>query len=208
MAGGQGAPDRSEGMIERESTTPSRTWTILRSNVLFVLAVGILIGIVGAAAVREVMKGHVATSASSSPRSAVPPRPPLTRAEEAYIQALWPIHGDVERTAVRVSLGNIFYKINEIRPPELKRRLDDALATYRQAKIRLAALEPPPSFEGQHNDYLTAVGLFEGAALEVLKMFDDGNDNHLLVAYPLSREGANKIRAVGAQFWRDEFPPN
>jgi len=26
---------------------------------------------------------------------------------EAYIQALWPIHGDVERSAVRVSLGKI-----------------------------------------------------------------------------------------------------
>jgi hypothetical protein len=39
-------------------------------------------------------------------------------------------------------------------------------------------------------------------------MFDDGNDEHLLAAYPLSQEGSDKIRAVGAQFWRDEFPPN
>jgi hypothetical protein len=208
MAGSQAAPDPSEGMTERESPTPSRTWTILRSNALFVLAVGILIGIVGAAAVREVLKGRVATSASPSPRRAVPPRPPLTRAEEAYIQALWPIHGDVERTAVRVSLGHIFYKINEIGRVELKRRVDDALATYRQAKIRLDALQPPLSFERQHNDYLAAVRLFEGSTLEVLKMFDDGNDEHLVVAYPLSREGSNRIREVGAQFWRDEFPPN
>jgi hypothetical protein len=39
-------------------------------------------------------------------------------------------------------------------------------------------------------------------------MFDDGNDEHLLAAYPLSQEGSDKIRAVGGQFWRDEFPPN
>src|SRR5689334_19652619 len=30
--------------------------------------------------------------------------PALSDAEESYIRALWPIHGDVERSAVRVSL--------------------------------------------------------------------------------------------------------
>jgi len=39
-------------------------------------------------------------------------------------------------------------------------------------------------------------------------MFDDGNDEHLLAAYPMSREGSDKIREVGAKFWEDEFPPH
>ena len=30
-----------------------------------------------------------------------PPRPALSPAEEAYIRALWPIHGSVERSTVR-----------------------------------------------------------------------------------------------------------
>ena len=49
-----------------------------------------------------------------------PPKPAFTRAEEAYIQALWPIHGEVERSAVRMSLGNIFYKIKDMGKAESK----------------------------------------------------------------------------------------
>ena len=63
-------------------------------------------------------------------------KPAFTRAEEAYIQALWPIHGEVERSTVRVSLGKIFYKTNEMGKPELKSRVEDALATYRRAEAR------------------------------------------------------------------------
>jgi hypothetical protein len=143
------------------------------------------------------------------PRSETgPQRPPFTRAEEAYIQALWPIHGEVERSAVRVSLGNIFYKINEMGKVDLKARVDGALAIYRRAEERIRALQPPPSVESAHEDYLAAVALLQRAALEVQKMFDDGNDEHLLAAYPLSQEATNKIREVGAKFWQDEFPPN
>jgi hypothetical protein len=107
-----------------------------------------------------------------------------------------------------MSLGQIFYKIHDMDRAELKTRVDDALATYRQAEMRLRDLRPPPSLQRAHADYLAAVELFQKSALEVLKMFEDGNDDHLLVAYPLNLEGSNKIRAIGAQFWRDEFPAN
>src|SRR5262249_45170299 len=159
------------------------------------------------AVVHEVTSGRVATPMLTQPTPR-PLRPPLSRDEEAYSQALWPIHGAVERSAVRMSLGQIFYKIQDMNRAELKTRVDDALATYRQAEMRLHALRPPPSLQHAHDDYLAAVKLFQKSALEVLKMFDDGNDDHLLAAYPLSLEGSNKIRVVGAQFWRDEFPPN
>jgi len=39
--------------------------------------------------------------------------------------------------------------------------------------------------------------VFQQSALEVLKMFEDGDDEHLLAAYPLSQEGSNKIRESG-----------
>jgi hypothetical protein len=175
-----------------------------------VLAVTILalVGMVVFAVIREATTTrHEPTSALPRP-AAMPPPPAFTPAEEVYIQALWPIHGEVERSTVRLSLGKIFYKINEMGPAELKGRVETALATYRRAEARLNALQPPPSLERAHNDYLAAVRLFQQSAVEVLKMFDDGNDEHLLAAYPLSQEGSDKIRAVGAQFWRDEFPPN
>jgi hypothetical protein len=175
-----------------------------------VLAVTVLalLGIVAFAVTREAtttVRGPI--PAVSQPAS-TPQKPAFTRAEEAYIQALWPIHGEVERSTVRVSLGKIFYKTNEMGKADLKARVDKALATYRTAEARIRALQPPPSLQRAHDEYLAAVGLFQKSAFEVLKMFDDGNDDHLLAAYPLSQEGSNKIREVGAQFWQDEFPPN
>ena len=93
-------------------------------------------------------------------------------------------------------------------PTNFKARVDAALATYRRAEERIRALQPPPSLERAHSDYLAAVELFQKSALEVEKMFDDGNDEHLLAPYPLSQEGSDKIREIGVRFWQDEFPPN
>ena len=147
------------------------------------------------------------TAVSSRP-VARPPRPPLTPAEEAYMRALWPIHGDVERSLMRASLGQIFYKTADLSRAELKTRIEEALATYRSADTRLRALEPPPSLRHEHEQYLAAVRLFQESAMEASKMFKDGRDDHLLAAYPKSQEGSDKIREVGGKFWPHEFPPN
>jgi len=176
--------------------------TALSATVLALLAV------VAFGVTREATTTGRTPSPALSRPGIPPPKPAFTRAEEAYIQALWPVHGEVERSAVRMSLGKIFYKIGDMGKAELKARVDDALATYRRAEARIGALQPPPSLQRAHDDYLAAVELFEKSALEVLKMFDDGNDDHLLAAYPLSQEGSNKIREIGAKFWQDEFPPN
>jgi len=191
--------------LERPSTR-SAFRTRGRWLALGIALAGILVGILAFAVVRETTAPVAKPAPAQSER--LPARPPLTRAEEAYIQALWPIHSEVERSAVRMSLGKIFYKVNDMGRAELKTRVDDALATYRRAETRLQTLQPPPSLAPAHDDYVAAVQLFEKSALETLKMFDDGNDDHLLAAYPLSQEASNKIRAIGAQFWRDEFPPN
>jgi hypothetical protein len=167
-----------------------------------------LLGVVAFGVTREVTTTGRTPSPALSRPAATPPKPAFTRAEEVYIQALWPIHGEVERSTVRVSLGKIFYKINELGKADLKTKVDAALATYRRAEERISALQPPSSFARAHDEYLAAVRLFQQAALEVLKMFDDGNDEHLLAAYPLSQEGSDKIREIGAKFWEDEFPPH
>ena len=84
-----------------------------------------------------------------------------------------------------MSLGKIFYKINEMRKEDLRARVDAALATFRRAEDRIRALQPPPSLERAHDDYLAAVELFQKSALEVIKMFDDGNDELLALLYTL-----------------------
>jgi len=204
MASGQTSPPTlspATGASGSSAHPPSRARVVLSAVGLIFLA-----GVVTVAAVLEMRASRAVVSEPETRVAA--PRPPLTRAEEAYIRALWPIHGDVERSTVRMSLGQIFYKTNDLGRKDLKARVDEALLTYRSAETRLRALQPPPSLQSAHSDYLGAVRLFQRSALEVLKMFDDGGEEHLRAAYPLSQEGSDKIREVGAKFWPDEFPPN
>ena len=91
---------------------------------------------------------------------------------------------------------------------ELRTRLEDALAEYRTADQRLRTLQPPQSLAGRQEAYLSAVQLFEESTVEMLRMYDDGNDEHLARGFPLSIEGSDKIREVGQEFWPDEYPPN
>src|SRR5215470_12215990 len=97
---------------------------------LICLGVLALLGAVVFAAVREMTMSSRAMVPPPSRRTVAVARPPFTRGEETYIQALWPIHGDVERSTVRMSLGQIFYKTSDFSRPQLKARVDEALATY------------------------------------------------------------------------------
>ena len=164
-----------------------------------------LVGVIGFALSREA----ATTTPAGGPRPVLPaPRPALSPAEQAYIEALWPIHTQVERNVVRVALGTAFYKVQNLDRAALKTRLDEALATYRQAEERLRALQPPPSLRGSHEGYLAAVQLFQRSTVEMLRMYEDGRDEHLLAAFPLSQEGSDKIREIGNRFWPGEYPPN
>ena len=182
-------------------------WPLGLKGSLIAVATLALLGVLSFTALREATTTVRAPGAAVS-RPAALPKPAWTRAEEAYIQALWPIHGEVERNAVRLSLGRIFYKANEIGKPELKARLEPTLTAFRQAEERMQALQPPPSLARAHEEYLAAVRLFQQSVLETRKMFEDGDDGHLLAAYPASREGSDKIREIGVKFWEDEFPPH
>ena len=183
-------------------------WPLSGRNTMIAAAVMGLLATVAFGVLREApFNGHTAAPALSRPAAATP-HPAFTRAEEAYIQALWPIHGDIERSAVCSSLGAIFYTTNDLPKADLKVRIEAALTTYRQAEARISALQPPSSLARTHDDYLVAVRLFEQSAGEALKMFDDGDDGHLLVAHSFSQQGSNKIREIGGRFWQDEFPPN
>jgi hypothetical protein len=150
----------------------------------------------------------VAAVFENAARVAKASRPALTAAEEKYIRELWPIHGDVERSTLRMSLGQIFYTTHDLSRADLGSRVKEASATYQAAEARLHALEPPASLRTEHMAYLSAVALFRESAAELLKMFSDGRDDHMLAAYPKSQEASNKIREVGGKFWPHEFPPH
>jgi hypothetical protein len=190
-----------------QSASPAR-WLPRVKRSVAAAAVLILLGIVAFAMTHEVTKAARAPTSVLSPRATAPARPAFSPAEETYIRALWPIHGEVERSTVRLSLGQIFYIINDLDRMALKARADEALATYRRSEARIRALEPPASVRHEHEEYLAAVDLFHRSVAELLKMFEDGRDDHLNAAYPLSQQASDKIREVGLKFWRDEFPPN
>jgi hypothetical protein len=135
-------------------------------------------------------------------------RPALSAEEERYIRALWPIHGDVERSTLRMSLGQIFYTNKDLGAPELKSRVEHALGVYKRAQERMQGLQPPATLRAQHDEYLAAVRLFEESANEVMKMFSDGREEHLLAAHPKGQAGADKIREIGGKFWPQEFAPH
>jgi hypothetical protein len=173
--------------------------------VLVVLLLAVVVFAVTREITRTAARPATPVAATSPTR---PPRPAFTAAEEAYIRALWPIHGDVERSTARMVLGQIFYKINDMDRNTLKGRVTDALATYQRSEGRLRELQPPATVERDHEEYLAAIRLFQQSAVEVLKMFDDGRDDHLVTAYPLGQKATDKIREVGTKFWPHEFPPH
>jgi len=150
--------------------------------------------------------GGTVSAVAGSP--AKPARPALTADEERYIRALWPVHGDVERSTMRMSLGQIFYTTKDLDGPELKARVEQALKVYQSARTQIQGLQPPASLRAQHDDYLAAVRLFEESANEVMKMFSDGREEHLAAAYPKGQAGADKIREIGGKFWPNEFAPH
>lgn len=136
-------------------------------------------------------------------RANAAPQPPDSRAtdEQRYLEALWPIHAELQQTLVSIGLSAAFYESQDIDRAALKSRVDQGLATYRDAEARMQALEPPPTLRGPHAGYLEAVRMFQDSAIEMSKMFDDGDEAHLTAALPLSLEGSTRLRELGDHFW-------
>jgi hypothetical protein len=166
-----------------------------------------LAGVLFVALNREVASTRKPAAAS---RTITPTRPPLTPAEEEYIGAVWPIHGEVERSTAVMSLGEIFYlnKDPDMSKERFKKRVEAALATYQKAERQLRDSQPPASLQKRHDEYLAAVLLLQESAQERLKLFKDGKIEHLHAAYPPLQRATDKIRVIGSEYWPDEFVPH
>ena len=69
-------------------------------------------------------------------------------------------------------------------------------------------LRPPPSLQTFHDDYLRAVRLYQQSGVEMVRLYDDHSDEHLVAAFPVSQEGGQILRRVGAMLWPGEYVPN
>jgi hypothetical protein len=198
-------PGRSsaETMMSRASVL-LQFWMTPKMIILGLVVAG-LVGALTFATSREMSRNAIPVTVTPPAR---PTRPALSPVEEAFIQALWPIHGEVQRSLMRTSLGQILYKTNDLSRAELKTRMEQAQEVYGRAETSIRALEPPTSLRNDREIYLDAVRLLRESAVEAMKMFKDGREDHLLIAYPKSQAASDKIREVGGKLWPNEFPPN
>ena len=192
----------AETMLSRASVL-LHLWMTRKMIALGLLVLG-LVGVLALATSREISR----TPTPAVTPIARPTRPALSPVEEVFIQSLWPIHGEVQRSLMRTSLGQILYKTNDLSRADLKARMEQALVTYGRAETGIRALEPPTSLRNDREIYLDAVRLLRESVVEGMKMFKDGREDHLVTAYPKSQEASDKIREVGGKFWPNEFPPN
>jgi len=200
---------RQAAPVAARRVRPGAARAVSLKVVLFCGVLLALVGVVVLAASREASVADPRSSTASVVRpNVLAPRPALSVDEQRYVETLWPIHTQVERTAVRLALGAAFYRLNDIDRAELKARLDQATTVFRDAEASMGTLSPPPSLQASHQGYLEAVRLFQGSVAEMLRMYEDGNEAHLTTGFPLSRQGSDKIREVGAQLFPDQYPPN
>jgi hypothetical protein len=189
---------------------PRRPWAAPSVKVLlFGIVLVALVGFVGIALIRELTDTSQANARAASSRPVVAtPRPAFTPDEEGYAQALWPIHNEVKLGALRMTMAGIQYKTNRIDAAALKSQVEVSVQVYREAEEQMGDLKPPPSFRPFHDEYLQAVRLYQQAGAEMVRLYDDNSEEHLLTAFPMSQEGGRILRRVGAVLWPNEYVPS
>ena len=175
------------------------------------LLVGLIVltvlGVLCASLLREAAMAGRTAVAHARP-SLTPPRPALTPAEEAYAHALWAIHADVKNAAFTLTFSGLRYKLRELPVRAFETGVQAASQSFSDADARVRALAPPASLGHVHTQYLDAVHLFQKSAAEMLKVTEDGRDDHLVIAHPLSQEASEKLLRVGNVIWPGEYLPN
>jgi hypothetical protein len=168
---------------------------------------GCLLVFVAIALSRDLEVSRRATG-QSAPRPVVStPRPALTPAEESYAQRLWPIHNDVKSSALKLSVAGMQYKIGGADLATVKRQAEQSSQVYDSAERQVRELQPPSSLQAQHDEYLQAVRLYRQSAAVLLHV-EARRDDALLEAFPMSQQGGQILRRVGAVLWPGEYVPS
>jgi hypothetical protein len=135
-------------------------------------------------------------------------RPALSAAEESYAASLWPIHSQVKTTAVQMTFTGLSYKMGDIDRKAVKERVTPLIKVFRDAREQAAQLRAPPSMEAEQKKYLVALKMYEDASAEMVKVAQDGKDDHLIAAQKLSYAASEDLLRVGDALWPGEFKPN
>ena len=166
-----------------------------------------LIALVAVAAVRETAtptEGGVVNPAYGGQAQ----RPALTAAEEAYAQALWPIHSLVKQNAVKMTFAGLAYKMGDIKRSGVKDRVAPLRPIFEAALAQANTLQPPASMRELHKDYTGAIELYRNSSVTMIKVADEGRDQHLIEAHEMSDKAAGLTLKVGEALWPGEYKPN
>lgn len=134
--------------------------------------------------------------------------PALSAEEEGYAAALWPIHSMVKLAAVRMTFAGIAFKTEDHDVKILKSKVQPLIQTFTTAKNNLRKIQPPSSLAQAHRDYLDALDLYAAASREMIKVADDGRDEHLLTAQVRSERASTVLIKLSDALWPGEYKPN
>ena len=137
-----------------------------------------------------------------------PERRAFSAEEEAYSVALWRVHDKVKTGAVQLSFAGLSYKLKEIDRQGIKAKIAPQLELYRTALADMGKLSVPVSMTELHSNYTQAVRLYEQASAEMIKVAEDGDEQHLLTAHNETNKAATMLLKVGSELWPGEFKPN
>lgn len=119
--------------------------------------------------------------------------------DRTYLDALLPIHSRLMQTVLRTGLAAS--ELGQGTPPRARTDLEASVVSYRRIQEQVLALDPPTDLRDSHEAYLGAVRMFERSAVEMLKLYDDGNADHLSRAAPLSLDGMARMRVLSDHYW-------
>ena len=166
-----------------------------------------LVAMVGVAVQRELMPRVVPSPVAGGTTGPEPNA--LSAEEEAYAAALWPIHSEVvEVSAVDLSFAGVAYVIDHHDVHRLQARVLPLRDRFKTAAEKARAMTVPASMRKVHDWYLEALGLYETASAEMVKVATDGKVEHLIEAQSMSQRAAEDLLKVGDVLWPGEYKPN
>ena len=180
-------------------------------NAIFLLAGAMLalMVIVAISLQRELGAPSPAGPVLAAVQPEAPAPPPLTADEEAFAEALWPLHQEVvEASASRLSSAGLAFAIDDHDAHKLAAKVVPLRKVFHDARDKLTAISAPPSLQGVRDRYMTLLSLYEESATEMLEVERDGDEGHLINAQIKSGHAAEELVKVGDILWPGEHKPN
>jgi hypothetical protein len=176
---------------------------------LLAATVLLLLGVIGFALQRELASKPSSAAASfTAGLGGVSNAVPLTAEEEAYAATLWPIHSEVKLAAVRMIFAGLNYKTGKADAVSVKEKVHPLTRIFQTAASRVRSIQVPASLADAHQSYLEALSLYTSASMEMVKVAEDGHDEHLVAAQRQSERASLALLKLSDVLWPGEYKPN